>query len=64
MVEAGVYPKIIYKKFVGNDGLLVTPIQAAGISARLDKWLEGKHLTITLPETDRKRCIRIFKAPT
>lgn len=50
MVEAGVEPALVYKKFQSNDGLPVTPLQACIIAEKLTIWLKGKKLAVSLNE--------------
>ena len=50
MVMAGVKETLVYKKFAGNDGHLVTPLQSKQIAERLRTWLKGRNLIIDLAE--------------
>jgi hypothetical protein len=50
MLAAGVNEKLIYKKFIANDGFLVTPIQAKTIAQKLNAWLKGRKLVIDVAE--------------
>jgi len=52
MVTAGVEPKLVYHKFVGNDGLKVTNLQAKSIAEQLATWLKHRSLVVDLRETD------------
>ncbi len=54
MSAAGVKEELIYKKFLANDGYLVTPLQARTIAERLNAWLKGKKLHIDLVERNQK----------
>jgi len=53
MMAAGIKEELIYKKFLANDGFLVTPIQAQTIAAKLNAWLRGRNLQIDLAEENR-----------
>jgi hypothetical protein len=50
MVAAGVSPALVYKKFISNDGFLVTPLQSRTIAKRLTTWLKGRNLVLDLAE--------------
>ena len=50
MVAAGVKETLVYKKFAGNDGHLVTPLQSKQIAERLRTWLKGRNLILELAE--------------
>ena len=50
MVMAGVKGTLVYKKFVSNDGLLVTPLQSKRIAESLETWLTGRNLIVDLAE--------------
>jgi hypothetical protein len=52
MLAAGVPETLVYKKFVSNDDLLVTPLQSEMIAERLTAWLRGRNLFLELVETD------------
>ncbi len=52
MVAAGVAKNLIYKKFVGNDGFLVTELQSRQIAEKLTTWLKGRNLLLDLAEQD------------
>jgi hypothetical protein len=52
MIEAGVPERLVYRKFVGNDGQLVTALQSKAIAERLTVWLQGRNLVIDLVERD------------
>jgi hypothetical protein len=53
MSAAGVKEDLIYKKFLANDGYLVTALQARTIAERLNTWLKGKKLQIDLAEKNK-----------
>ena len=67
MLAAGVEEGLIYKKFLANDGFLVTPLQARTIAERLKAWLRGRKLRLDLAEEnkDAKRAndaiLRVFE---
>ena len=67
MLAAGVKEGLIYKKFLANDGFLVTPLQARTIAERLKAWLRGRKLRLDLAEEnkDAKRAndaiLRVFE---
>ncbi len=50
MQAAGVKEKLIYKKFIANDGFLVTALEARTIGRLLNNWLKGRNLQIDLAE--------------
>ena len=50
MLAARVDEDLVYKKFVGNDGRFVTPLQSKTIAESLADWLRGRNLTVTLSE--------------
>ena len=50
MVMAGVKENLVYKKFAGNDGHLVTPLQSKQIAESLRTWLKGRNLIVDLAE--------------
>ena len=50
MVMAGVNETLVYKKFSGNDGFLVTPLQSKRIAESLRTWLKGRNLIVDLSE--------------
>jgi len=50
MIAAGVDRKLVYGKFIGNDGLRVTAIESRHIAANLRNWLKGRSLIIDLYE--------------
>lgn len=52
MLAAGVHEGLVYKKFVSNDDLLVTSLQASTIAQKLTTWLQGRKLTLDLADTD------------
>ena len=54
MLAAGVKEELIYKKFLANDGFLVTPLQARTIAERLKAWLKGRRLRINLAEENKE----------
>jgi hypothetical protein len=54
MVAAGVPEALVYKKFVSNDNLLVTPLQSRTIAEQLTTWLRGRNLTLDLAETNER----------
>jgi hypothetical protein len=54
MLAAGVKEELIYRKFLGNDGLLVTRLQARTIAGQLDAWLKGRKLQIDIAEENRR----------
>jgi len=54
MIAAGVNETVVYKKFVSNDGYLVTPLQSSQISDNLIAWLRNRDLTLDLCETNER----------
>lgn len=54
MLAAGVKEELIYKKFLANDGYLVTPLQARTIAEQLNAWLKGRKLRIDLAEENER----------
>jgi hypothetical protein len=52
MRAAGVKEALVYKKFVSNDNLLVTSLQAKMVGEKLTTWLRGHNLTLDLAETN------------
>ena len=50
MIAAGVDEKLVYGKFVGNDGLLVTTLQSLKIAESMAAWLGGRKLAVVLSE--------------
>ena len=54
MVAAGVPDTLVYKKFISNDNLFVTPMQSRMIANRLTKWLRRRNLKLDLAETNRQ----------
>jgi hypothetical protein len=68
MLAAGVKEELIYKKFLANDGFLVTPLQTRTIAERLNAWLKGRGLRVDLAEKNKaaKRVndavLRVFEA--
>jgi hypothetical protein len=68
MLAAGVQEGLIYKKFLANDGFLVTPLQARTIAERLKAWLKGRRLRINLAEENKEAkrvndaILRVFEA--
>ena len=50
MISAGVDEKLVYKKFVSNDGWLVTSRQSREIAEKLRTWLNHKNLLVDLLE--------------
>ncbi len=54
MQAAGVKEKLIYKKFVANDGFLVTALEARTIAGLLNNWLKGRKLHVDLAEKNAK----------
>ena len=53
MLAAGVNENLVCKKFVSNDGLLVTSLQSKQIAERLRDWLKGRKLTLDLAERNK-----------
>lgn len=51
MVAAGVPEALVYKKFTGNDNLLVTARQSEMIARRLLVWLRGRDLVVDVVES-------------
>lgn len=51
MLAAGVPEALVYRKFVANDNLFVTPLQATTIARKLGAWLKGRDLVLDLAET-------------
>ena len=68
MLAAGVKEKLIYKKFLANDGYLVTPLQARTIAEQLTAWMKGRMLRIDLAEENKRAkqvndaTLRVFEA--
>ena len=56
MLAAGVKNELVYKKFLANDGWLVTPAQSKMIAEKLYKWLKGKNLSLDVAENNEKAC--------
>lgn len=54
MVAAGVSETLIYTKFLGNDGFLVTELQSRKIAEKLNTWLKGRNLLLDLAEKDER----------
>ncbi|MGA2260033.1 MAG: hypothetical protein ABSH28_01210 [Acidobacteriota bacterium] len=54
MLAAGVKEELIYKKFLANDGYVVTPLQARTIAEQLNAWLNGRKLQVDLAEENEK----------
>ena len=52
MTAAGVPGELVFRKFVSNDHLLVTPRESAAIAERLTAWLRGRNLTLDIAEPD------------
>ena len=50
MTCAGVDQRLVYHKFVGNDGFFVTKLQARKVAEKLSAWLRGRNLTVELVE--------------
>lgn len=50
MIAAGVDSKLVYEKFVANDGLRVTASESKLIASSLLNWLSRKHLLLDLAE--------------
>ncbi len=50
MLAAGVKESLVYKKFLGNDGWLVTDLQAKTIAMELRKWIKGRNLVLDFAE--------------
>jgi hypothetical protein len=50
MLAAAVDERLVYGKFVGNDGLLVTAPQTREIAGSLTSWLKRRKLTVALSE--------------
>ena len=50
MMMAGVKETLVYKKFAGNDGHLITPLQSKQIAESLRTWLKGRNLIVDLAE--------------
>jgi hypothetical protein len=50
MLAASIDEKLVYGKFVGNDGLLVTALQSMQVADRLTAWLRGRKLAVALSE--------------
>ena len=57
MVAAGVKESIVYKKFISNDGYLVTPLQSRTIAERLATWLRGRNLVLDLAEKNERALV-------
>ena len=53
MLAAGVREELVCKKFIANDGYLVTPLQARTIAEQLNAWLKGSKLRIDLAEENK-----------
>jgi len=58
MTAAGVRQDLVYGKFLCNDGLLVTPLQAKSIAEKLTAWLKNRNLVLDCAETD-ERAVRV-----
>jgi hypothetical protein len=54
MLASGVKEKLIYQKFLCNDGWRVTPLQAGTIADKLTAWLKGRNLVIELFESNEQ----------
>ena len=54
MLAAGVKEDLVHKKFLGNDGWLVTPLQSSVIAGKLRTWLGGRNLVIDLIERNER----------
>lgn len=52
MREAGVPEKLTQSKFLFNDGQFVTANQAAAIGTKLNDWLTGRSITVSVVEPD------------
>ncbi len=50
MLAAGVKESLVYKKFMGNDGWLVTALQAKTIALELRSWIKGRNLILDFAE--------------
>jgi hypothetical protein len=50
MVAAGVKEDLVYRKFVGNDGLAITVLQSKHIAECLTTWLKRRAITVDLCE--------------
>ncbi len=54
MLAAGVKESLVYKKFLGNDGWLVTDLQAKTIAVNLRNWMRGRNLVLDFAERNEK----------
>jgi hypothetical protein len=54
MRAADVPEALVCRKFVSNDNLLVTSLQARMLARKLTTWLRGRNLTLDLAETDER----------
>lgn len=50
MIAAGVDPKLVYQKFVANDGFRVTASESRLIASSLLNWLTRSRLAVDLSE--------------
>ena len=54
MLAAGVSGSLVHKKFLANDGYLVTPLQSRTIAEKLRTWLRGRNLVVDLIEQNER----------
>jgi hypothetical protein len=54
MLAAGVKESLVNKKFLGNDGYLVTPLQSGMIAKKLKAWLKNRNLVVEMIENNER----------
>ncbi len=61
MLAAGVPENLVYQKFLGNDGCLVTDQQSRTIAEKLRTWLKRRNLVVDFSE-ENERARRVNEA--